>query len=45
MKFLIKNLNSIELPIRSVIFREGDLSDYFYIIEEGEVELSKNIDD
>jgi CRP/FNR family cyclic AMP-dependent transcriptional regulator len=30
---------------RQVIFKEGSNGDWIYVVEEGEVEISKNVDD
>ena len=38
---LAGNLDPVEVNEPTVLFREGDIGDHFYIIQEGEVEVVK----
>jgi phosphoserine phosphatase RsbU/P len=40
---LAKNLTELEVPVGTLIFREGDFGDYFLVVLSGEVEIIKEI--
>lgn len=44
IKKLTKSLRVLELPPRTILFREGDVGDRFYIIIQGQIEVIKAID-
>jgi hypothetical protein len=40
LEHLASSLERVRLPASAVVFRQGDAGDHFYVIEQGEVEIS-----